>query len=476
MLLLAAAVFVGSQMCRPCHSTIADAYARTPMARSSGIAAPLPTAEFTAAGQRYRVDGKLLSFDGGSVPIDYFIGSNSEGRSYVWARDGYLFELPVTWYARKQAWDASPGYEANSSVKLNRAVEPSCLQCHASQVRPVLGSQNRYGNPPFLEGGVSCERCHGPGSEHAQTPAKARMVNPAKLDAERRDSVCSQCHLTGEARIEQPDRKFAEFRAGETLSRYATYFVWKLGRTDLKVTSHVEKLAASECKKAAGDALWCGSCHDTHSNIDKTQQACLGCHAGAHRKEEKCATCHMPKTVAVDANHGVMTDHSVPRFPRHSEPPKKGDLVAFVGEASDRSLGLAYAEIGDGRAREYLLRAKPGDWRVRFRLATLELNPERAAALYESLLIGNPGEPVALVNLGSLYATTGRTKAAAALWVRALEANPAIEEAALNLSKVLPEPEATDLLRRYLAVNPTSLSARERLATMTRKRQERRVN
>ena len=470
MLLLAVAVFVGSHTCKPCHPTIADAYARTPMAQSSGFATPLPAAKFTAAGQQYRVEGKQLSFNGGSVPINYFIGSNSEGRSYVWARDGYLFELPVTWYARKQAWDASPGYEMYSYVKLNRAVEPTCLQCHASQVRPVLGSQNRYGDPPFLEGGVSCERCHGPGSEHAQAPLKSRMVNPAKLDADRRDSICSQCHLTGEARIEQPGRRFAEFRAGESLAAYATYFVWKLGRTDLKVTSHVEKLAASACKKASGDALWCGSCHDTHSNIGKTQQACLSCHPGAHRQEEQCASCHMPRTQAVDANHGVMTDHSIPRIARRSEPPGKGELVAFAGKATDRSLGMAYAELGDARAREYLLRATPADWRVRFRLAALEPNPARAAALYESLLNDNPGEPVALVNLGSLYARAGRTKEAAALWVRALEANPAIEEAALNLSRVLTAKEAVALLRRYLEVNPTSANIRPRLAELSNQR------
>ncbi len=464
MSMLAAVIFVGSQACAPCHSAIADAYARTPMARSSGVAAPLPGASFTASRQRYRVEGKTLSFDGGSASIDYFIGSNAEGRSYLHSRDGYLFELPVTWYVRKNAWDASPGYEKLSEVKLNRAVEPVCLLCHSSQVRPVLGTQNRYGDPPFLEGGVSCERCHGPGSEHIRAPGKVRMVNPAKLDPEKRDSVCSQCHLTGEARIDRPGRRFAEFQAGQLLSNYATYFVWKLGRTDLKVTSHVEKLAASRCKQAAGDALWCGSCHDVHTNADKSQQACVSCHAAAHRQDERCASCHMPKTRAVDANHGVMTDHSIPRVPRRSELPKKSGLAAFLGKADDRSLGLAYAELGDSRAREYLPRAKPADWQVSLRLAVFEQDPARAAALYESVLKEHPGEPAALVNLGGLYAAAGRTKEAAALWTRALEANPAIEEAVLNLSQVLSTPQAQELLKKYLVINPASVEARSRLA------------
>ncbi|MES1257517.1 MAG: hypothetical protein ABUS51_03770, partial [Acidobacteriota bacterium] len=84
MLLLATAIFVGSQACRPCHADLADAWARTPMARSSGRVESLPPASFVAAGQRYTVDGRRLTFGGGSAPIDFFIGSNAAGRSYLW--------------------------------------------------------------------------------------------------------------------------------------------------------------------------------------------------------------------------------------------------------------------------------------------------------------------------------------------------------------------------------------------------------
>ncbi|MDQ2900826.1 MAG: hypothetical protein M3Y07_13660 [Acidobacteriota bacterium] len=473
MLLLAAAVFIGNQACRPCHAAIADAYATTAMARSSGRVASIPPAVFIAAGHRYRIaDNRLLfemGFETGSVPFDYFIGSNAAGRSFLFARDNYLFELPVTWYSQKRKWDASPGYEREKAIRLNRPVEPSCLECHASRVRPVFQTQNRYGDPPFLENGVGCERCHGPGSEHVRDPAKARMVNPAKLEPERRDSICSQCHLTGEARIERPGRSMAEFRAGDRVADYATYFVWKLGRRDLKVTSHVEKLAASACKRVSGDALWCGTCHDPHTNADKTQAACLSCHADAHRgddrAESRCASCHMPKSQAVDANHGVLTDHSIPRVPQPSVPPTPGDLVVFAGTADDRAFGLAYYEVGDVRAREYLLRAKPADLPVRLRLAALEKDSRRAVALYESVLRENPGQTVALVNLGSLYAANGRVVEAGRLWERALATNPAIEEAVLNLAKIRPAAEAKSIIKRYLDVNPASAEARSRCLT-----------
>ncbi len=433
------------------------------MAQSSGRVESVTPAEFTAAGQRYRIADRQLFFDGGSATFDYFIGSNAAGRTYIRQTDGYLFELPVTWYAQRHAWDASPGYEKDSDIRLTRAVEPTCLLCHSSGVRRVLGTQNRFGDPPFLENGVSCERCHGPGSDHVKDPAKFRMTNPARLDADRRDSVCSQCHLTGAARIDRPGVQIASFQAGEHLSDYETFFAWKQGGGDFKVTSHVEKLAASMCKRASGDALWCGTCHDPHTNENKSQAACLSCHSTPHHAEESCVTCHMPRTTVVDANHAVMTDHSIPRRPTVAAPETSGTLFAFLGAADDRTVGLAYAELGDPRARQYLQRATPQDWHVQFRLAVLEPDPVRAAKLYESVLRENPGETAALVNLGSLYAQAGRVAEAGRLWDRALETNPAIEEAVLNLSLIRPPAESRAILQRYLALNPVSQKAKARL-------------
>lgn len=466
LLLAAAAVFVGSQACRPCHAGIFDSYIRTPMAGSSGRVESVAPAKFTAAGRLYAIEGNELRFDGGAVTMDYFIGSNTAGRSYIHQRAGYLFEVPVTWYAQKQRWDASPGYDDQTGVWLTRAIEPGCLFCHSSRVRPVVGTQNRYGDPPFLENGVGCERCHGPGSNHIADPAHTKAVNPSRLEPARRDAICSQCHLTGEARIERPGRKLNEYRAGEQLSDYATYFVWRLGRRDLKVTSHVEKLAASACKIAAGGALWCGTCHDPHTNADKSQQACLNCHQTAHRHNERCTTCHMPRTRTADVNHGVMTDHSIPRTVRSVAAPMKEALVPFLGTGDDRALGLAYAELGDKRAREYLLRATPQDWPVRLRLAGEEQDQDRAAQLYEAVLRDNPYEPSSLVNLGILRARQGRTGEARRMWERALTVNPALEAAVLNLTQILSIPESRKILQQYLELNPVSRSARARLAAI----------
>ncbi|HVW87472.1 MAG TPA: tetratricopeptide repeat protein [Bryobacteraceae bacterium] len=453
MLLLAAAAFVGSAACRPCHLKISEDYAQTPMARSSGRVGTLDPARFTAAGHRYRIANNRLYFDGGDAPFDYFIGSNTAGRSFLLSRENYLFELPVTWYRDRRGWDASPGYERDPEVRLSRAIDPTCLYCHASRLQPIYGTQNRYADPPFLEHGVSCERCHGPGGDHVRNPVAARMVNPAKLAPEERDSVCAQCHLTGEARIERPGRRFAEYRPGARLSDYVTYLVWKDHDPGMKVTSHVEKLAMSRCRRESGGAMWCGTCHEVHSNGNRTQAACLSCHADAHHASESCASCHMRHSAASDVAHGVATDHSIPGARRSA--PVGRSLVAFEGAADDRALGLAYAELGDPRAREYLLRAQPADAPVLLRLGR-----------YEEVLRRDPANPVALVNLGVVYARSGRTEDAARLWEKALTANPAIEGAALNLAKISPPDKARAILTRYLGFNPGSKAAHHALEAL----------
>src|SRR5207248_5640281 len=125
----------------------------------------------------------------GERMLQWFIGSGRAARSYVFSLDGFLFQAPVSYYSLKTAWGISPGYQQHSSIYLTRAVGTKCLQCHASRMQPVAGTENRFRVPPFLEGGVSCERCHGPGKSHvAKIMAGNRdgltdIVNPTKLEA-----------------------------------------------------------------------------------------------------------------------------------------------------------------------------------------------------------------------------------------------------------------------------------------------------
>jgi hypothetical protein len=332
LLILAFATFVGNDACRPCHSDLVRRYEATPMARSTApVSANVPAGRFkhAASGIEYEIGkgGRVTSRRGAKIVVeqfDYIIGSGAAGFSYLISRDRYLYQAPITWYSQARRWDAAPGYQQDPVMAWDRPVDPSCLLCHASGLNHIYNTVNRYAEKPFRQGGVSCERCHGPGSDHVASAGK--MVVPTRLDPERRDDICRQCHLMGAARIEKEGRTFAQYRPGDRLAELVSYFVADDPEGPaLRTTSHVEKLNASRCKQASGDKLWCGTCHDVHtmpSDASAWYRAkCEGCHDPQHRPVSKCSrgpaciACHMPKSTAVDAGHGAFTDHTIARYP-----------------------------------------------------------------------------------------------------------------------------------------------------------------
>lgn len=511
------ATYVGNEACAKCHAAIARRYAQTPMAQSSGfVTGETATGEFfhQASGVRYRITKEKgavwLEYQRsgaaalqGRRQLHYFIGSNAAGRSFLFALDRFLFQAPVTWYAQANKWDASPGYETDRELRLNRPVDANCLYCHASQAQPIFGALNRYADPPFKQAGISCERCHGPGSLHAQ--GKARLVNPATLDAARRDAVCAQCHLSGAARVELPRRRLAFYRPGERLSDYVSYFVFEQAdNSGLKVNSHVENLAQSGCWQKSEGRMSCLSCHDPHSVPAQQERTvyfrgkCLTCHQSAslpanepHTARADCINCHMPKVGTIDGGHGVMTDHSIQRMPRPPVKPSSGlttdrRLIAFTGFESDaRGLGLAYAELAlqsgaafhRNEARRLLQEALPAhsaDAELLTRLAFIyqaEGELERALKLYEMALRAEPERVpqciIAAVNAGSIHAARGNLKSAMALWQDALNRNPGLREAALNLAtswRARGEPrKAEEIIRQLLRFDPDALSGQNEL-------------
>ena len=456
------ALFVGNQACSGCHAEIYRSYSLTPMAMSSGRnLRPLTPGSFRhAASQvRYDIDANgLVRLSRGEKrdqrQLSYYIGSGVAGRSFGYVRDGFLFEAPVTWYAQTGSWDVSPGYASDTASRWSRPIEPSCLFCHASQTRWREGTINAYADPAFDQDGIACERCHGPGSLHIE--GKAKMVNPANLAPTRRDAVCAQCHLTGQSRVARAGRDLADYRPGDVLSDFAAYFV-ATGAGDFQVNSHVEKLEESTCKRQAGDRLWCGTCHDPHTVPPPSERVawfhakCLTCHEAAQcTRGFDCTACHMPKSRAADAGHGVFTDHSIPRIPGRARPRPAAswNLRGFsAADAGDRELGLAYAEIGvrtSNRRQQAeairLLTAAPQDAEVQVRLADLQEragNSGRALALYRAALRQDPNAVVALVNLGRLYGSSGLLDEAIALWREALKHNPCLAEAGANLQIAL---------------------------------------
>ena len=461
MLLFAAhALYVGNNACSPCHAEIVKSYAATPMARTSGavqggVSGGVFRHEDSKTDYRVAPSGLVRATRGVSKmqqQLNYFIGSGAAGKSYLYAKDQYLFQAPVTWYSPQERWDVSPGYEKDNVSRWNRPIEPECLNCHASQIRFSPSYRNRYATPPFAQEGVGCERCHGPGSDHVQ--GNAKLLNPAKLPPAQRDSVCAQCHMSGDARVDRAGQSWMEFRPGFLLSDFTAYFVTE-GASQLKATSYVEKLSSSKCKLASGDGLWCGTCHDPHKVPANDERAawyrtkCLSCHStDSCGRPGDCTSCHMPKGKVADVTHGVLTDHAIPKIPAAITVSKDlWKLVPFsAADRGARELGLAYASLfsrtGDPRQESEsmrLLSAVPADLEVQLALANLGEGHGDYSAAFSLYRSGKsvPGFAPALVNLGVYFGLTGNVKDALAIWRDILKQNPCATEAGTNLIKAL---------------------------------------
>ena len=457
----------------------------------------------------YRQDGKTwLSFDRPGDPLAhgkrellYYIGQGRRGRTYLFSADGFVFESPVNWYSGRRMWDMAPAYGDALEIPLNLPATTSCLDCHVSGIRPPLdGSENLYPVPVFFFSGVTCERCHGPGSAHA---AGAPIVNPAKLSPTLRDQVCMQCHLEGNAAIERSGKHLYDYRPGKNLFDFIRYFVLT-GNVpqSLRATSQFEALAQSACKKKSRDAMSCMSCHDPHQTVAPENRVafyrakCIACHGAAfaakhHNKQEDCASCHMPAAFSSDVAHTQVTDHRILRRPpsgfRASSSADLPSLEPFPpGDASLpdlRDLALAWQSIVDSgmtKAQpqtERLLRSalaqSPGDPALLSALAyAVEKRGDdnQARALYKKVLDLDPASIDAATNLGVLEAKQGRMTDAVRLWQSAFRRAPGKSEIGMNLALVSCQSgrfdAARDYVLRVLQFNPDLGSAKKLLSRL----------
>jgi predicted CXXCH cytochrome family protein len=472
--------------CAPCHSQIYERYRKTPMANASGPALDgLMPADFRHAdsGIHYKVfeqAGQVwLSYQREDAPPDreldgrqqlkYFVGSGKRGRTYLFEQQGYWFETPLNWYARKQLWDMAPNYLSVREMPLTLPVDPGCLHCHASGVASALpDARNHYAGQPFAEGGITCAACHGDGSAHVASGGKVSLPNIDAMEPVRRDSVCLNCHVEGQTTVVREGRELQKFIPGDNLFDYALYFVYSSENgSGVRAVSQWEALLKSECKRQSGDKLTCTTCHDPHGSpapsdqVSFYRQRCLQCHNQAgfqsnhHPENPDCTACHMARPPSNDIAHEQATDHwirksiTLERLPLAST----GNLVAVGGfKAGDRDLGLAYAQMAvrgyrqaDVRAVELLRGAEaqaggaPRDHELHARLGFLEqVNGEtqQAAGEYRQALAADPYDSLAAGNLALIQAGQHHYDEAARLWDSVFTHDPVQLGAGFNLAVV----------------------------------------
>ena len=494
--------YVDSKQCATCHGEIAASYARTGMAQSFYKPASANTIEDYAGtpeyyhalsdsyyamtirnGQyfqrRWQVDGGGNQINVEELKIDYVMGSGNHARSYLHRTErGMLIELPLGWYPDHGGeWRMAPGSDT-PHPQTRRFISYKCMFCHNGYPNIPAANQEPGSDPVFsgeLPLGIDCQRCHGPGSEHVRTSGRASMVNPAKLDRERRMEVCMQCHLeTTSGRIpavlQRFDRATFSYLPGQPLGDFAISFDHAPGTGHdgkFEAVSSVYRLRQSRCFRESAGKLECGTCHDPHriprggEALREYSRACLGCHTAPHPARiaataADCITCHMPKRRVDDAPHVIMTDHLIQR-----RAPADA-LVEFAERPAEEYHGEVvpyYPSPLPDTPRNALYRA----------VAQVGLANNLAAGLPDlARLVGEikPPEAEFYMVLGDGWKGAGEPGKAAAAYRQALAREPASARALRALAQV-DSAHAEQLLVRVVEVAPDDAESWFRYGVLT---------
>lgn len=382
--------YVGINTCRQCHSAIYDSYIKTGMGKSFDRASKQKSsAKFEAHTviydsykdfyyhpfwdgdnfkiMEFRMKGKDTIYKR-IEQVDYIIGSGQHTNSHIFTTNGYLHQMPMTYYTQKGQWDLPPGFENGANTRFSRKIGLECLSCHNSYPDFVMGSENKFDEIPE---GINCERCHGPGSIHVQQRQMGikidtskyidySIVNPGKLPIDKQFDVCQRCHLQGNSVLKE-GKSFFDFKPGMKLSDFITTFLPRYKNSDDQfiMASHADRLKQSKCfiksfkpetdsssLRPYKTSLTCVTCHNPHVSVKETgkeifNNACKNCHTSktvnglCTEKEEirnavqdNCVKCHMPVSGAIDIPHVSVHDHYI-RKPIQKEEIEK--VKEFIG-------------------------------------------------------------------------------------------------------------------------------------------------
>ncbi len=452
-----------------------------------GLSGSVITIDSDGAQMIHRISERGLTAE---YPVAYQIGSGRKGRTFAVQIGNYLLESPVSWY-RGHGWDVSPGFENLALLDVDRPVTSSCLFCHAGRTKFADADGRRLANSPV--GGITCDRCHGSGEDHALHPTKDNIVNPAKLSGARRESICEQCHLEGDTRIVNAGRKPEDYRPGELLENtIVTYLLQRAGEQKPAVTQ-VEELAESQCVRQSGDRLWCGTCHNPHAEVnDRPRQirdVCMSCHRTlskqAHPKVQvNCVTCHMPPRPTSNIAHIAVTDHRIQRPASLPENRRSQSDTLFAwrepqADLRQRDLALAEMEVGYQQHLPAMLQGsiklletlpaaqQADDPDVLSNLEVVYLGtsaPEKAVTLAQWAVDAAPQSATFALNLGIALKRTGRLEKAERQLHRAIRLDPSLMQAYAELAVLYDgehrTAEAMQTLEQFLKWNPQNIQFR----------------
>ena len=147
-------------------------------------------------------------FQKGLMPweVTYVIGFKKK-QAYVY-RDGTKHYLTFgdkaqfgLVYLQRYGW-----ISYNTSTEVTE-----CFACHVTGWDGNRDSSSAQ----YLEMGIGCEKCHGPGENHVKNPSSLNIVNPMRLSLSQQNDLCGSCHSRGGTAT--GENYLSNFLPGQTL-------------------------------------------------------------------------------------------------------------------------------------------------------------------------------------------------------------------------------------------------------------------
>jgi nitrate reductase cytochrome c-type subunit len=329
--------YVGPQACALCHSSLVKSQLQHSMARASvraedsGVLRDTANAQFQLGDDHYdlsRAPNGTLGYTvrkGGatiSAPIEWAFGAAKVGQSYLSNQNGVFHEIRFSYFSSLRGFDVTPNQSPTLPTSIDKAAgrmletaeAGRCFGCHTT----ASTSSGQF-QPANAIPGVSCEACHGPGSQHISAmkaddlnTGRAAIRNPGKLSPIELVDFCGACHTTW-------------------------WDAKRIGATGVaNIRFHPYRLESSRCWGNGDSRLTCISCHNPHEPLVRDESAydvhCLSCHLSSTSAKpvadhpgsacpvanKNCASCHMPKYEVPDM-HYKYTDHKI-RIVKAGEP------------------------------------------------------------------------------------------------------------------------------------------------------------
>lgn len=220
--------------------------------------------------------------------------------------------------ARAQKLSAAAASSAQAAAASAQYVgSETCATCHEEVAKGFANNPHTKIALEHGKSGVTCEGCHGPGSEHVASGGSTKIFNPADASSKEVDARCQTCHAGDHPNFDRSPHAKANVSCISCHDIHQSKdeeTLLKAPQPRLCYQCHADTKAAFNMPfhhPVNEGTVTCSDCHDVHgsfgdNNLRSTadQNAiCTKCHADTRGpfvyehlvvKGEGCMACHTP--------------------------------------------------------------------------------------------------------------------------------------------------------------------------------------